>query len=354
MLTAGRVETLLRWLHWFDFRGLIDRHPHLAVLGALAESVEGHPRNAERWAHAARSGTAEGVLADGSTAASWIAVLDAYTCRRGPEQMRVDAELALAQLAPGSPWRSSAVFLDAMSYFLRGDADTADDRLADAVEVSLRSRAMPIAARALAERAALAIRRHEWSAADTCAREAMAIVEDGHIETFLDSTVVLAVSARTSAHFGDLERARRMVVLASRLRPKCTAFFPISAQYLVELAHAYLEVADPPGARAVLQQVRDMLAVRPQLGVVATQADQLQQTLDTIRVGPFGASTLTAAELRLLPLLATHLSLADIAARLYVSRNTVKSQAVSTYRKLGVSARSQAIRRAEEVGLLSR
>ena len=69
-----------------------------------------------------RSGTAEGVLADGSTAASWIAVLDAYTCRRGPEQMRVDAELALAQLAPGSPWRSSVVFLDAMSYFLRGDA----------------------------------------------------------------------------------------------------------------------------------------------------------------------------------------------------------------------------------------
>jgi hypothetical protein len=41
-------------------------------------------------------------------------------------------------------------------------------------------------------------------------------------------------------------------------------------------------------------------------------------------------------------------------ARLYVSRNTVKSQAVSTYRKLGVSAPSEDIRRAEEVGLLSR
>ena len=247
MLTAGRVETLLRWLQWFDAHGLIDRHPHLAVLGALAESVEGHPRNAERWAHAARSGTADGVLADGSTAASWIAVLDAYMCRRGPEQIRADAELALAQLAPGSPWRSSAVFFDAMSYFLQGDAETADDRLADAVEVSLRAGAMPIAARAFAERAALAIGRHEWSAADACAREAMAVVEAEHIETFLDSTVVLAVSARTKAHFGELEQAKQMLVLASRLRPKCTDFFPISAQYLIELAHAYLEVADAAG-----------------------------------------------------------------------------------------------------------
>ena len=182
----------------------------------------------------------------------------------------------------------------------------------------------------------------------------MAIVEDGHIETFLDSTVVLAVSARTSVTSATWNGPGEWSCWQADFVQSARPSFRSPRTDLVELAHAYLEVADPPGARAVLQQVRDMLAVRPQLGVVATQADQLQQTLDTIRVGPFGASTLTAVELRLLPLLATHLSLADIVARLYVSRNTVKSQAVSTYRKLGVSARSQAIRRGEEVGLLSR
>jgi LuxR family transcriptional regulator, maltose regulon positive regulatory protein len=44
----------------------------------------------------------------------------------------------------------------------------------------------------------------------------------------------------------------------------------------------------------------------------------------------------------------------EIGERLFVSRHTVKTQAISTYRKLGVSARSEAVLRAEEIGLLSR
>ena len=64
-----------------------------------------------------------------------------------------------------------------------------------------------------------------------------------------------------------------------------------------------------------------------------------------------GASSLTAAELRLLPLLSTHLSYAEIGERLYVSKNTVKTQAYSAYRKLGVSSRSEAVVRTRELGL---
>jgi LuxR family transcriptional regulator, maltose regulon positive regulatory protein len=64
------------------------------------------------------------------------------------------------------------------------------------------------------------------------------------------------------------------------------------------------------------------------------------------------ASTLTAAELRLLPLLTTHLSFREIAERLFVSRNTVKTQAISVYRKLDASSRSEAIERAVELGLV--
>jgi LuxR family maltose regulon positive regulatory protein len=52
---------------------------------------------------------------------------------------------------------------------------------------------------------------------------------------------------------------------------------------------------------------------------------------------------LTPAEQRLLPLLATHLSFREIADELDVSRNTVKTQAISIYRRLGVSGRSEAI-----------
>ena len=65
-----------------------------------------------------------------------------------------------------------------------------------------------------------------------------------------------------------------------------------------------------------------------------------------------GASALTAAELRLLPLLSTHLSFPEIAAELFLSPHTIKSQMKSIYRKLDASSRNQAVTRARELGLL--
>jgi LuxR family transcriptional regulator, maltose regulon positive regulatory protein len=60
---------------------------------------------------------------------------------------------------------------------------------------------------------------------------------------------------------------------------------------------------------------------------------------------------LTAAELRILKLLPASTYL-QIAATLYISRNTVKTQLRSVYQKLGVTSREQAIERAVELRLL--
>ena len=65
-----------------------------------------------------------------------------------------------------------------------------------------------------------------------------------------------------------------------------------------------------------------------------------------------GASSLTTAEVRVLQYLPTHLSFPQIADELYVSRHTVKTQALSAYRKLGVHTRTDAIERARRAGLL--
>jgi LuxR family maltose regulon positive regulatory protein len=53
--------------------------------------------------------------------------------------------------------------------------------------------------------------------------------------------------------------------------------------------------------------------------------------------------------LRFLP---SHLSFREIGARLHVSTNTVKTQALSVYRKLDVSSRSEAVARGQLVGLI--
>ena len=58
------------------------------------------------------------------------------------------------------------------------------------------------------------------------------------------------------------------------------------------------------------------------------------------------ATPLTAAEMRVLRYLPTHLSFEAIADELIVSRNTVKTQAIAAYRKLGVSSRAEAVEQA--------
>ena len=160
--------------------------------------------------------------------------------------------------------------------------------------------------------------------------------------------------ARTAAHRGDVSQARESLGQAARLRPQLTYAVPfLAVQTLVELARAYLALADPAGARVVLREASAILRLRPDLGSLPREADELSSTINTLRVGSVGASSLTAAELRLVPLLSTHLSFREIGERLYVSRHTVKTQAISIYRKLGVSSRSEAIDRVLEIGLLA-
>ncbi len=63
-------------------------------------------------------------------------------------------------------------------------------------------------------------------------------------------------------------------------------------------------------------------------------------------------SPLTGKEREVLGLLADLLTTDEIAATLFVSVNTVRSHVRSILRKLGVTRRNQAVRRAWELGLL--
>jgi ATP/maltotriose-dependent transcriptional regulator MalT len=65
-----------------------------------------------------------------------------------------------------------------------------------------------------------------------------------------------------------------------------------------------------------------------------------------------GATSLSRAEMRVLQLLPTHLSLSEIGDRLHISRNTVKSHVAAVYRKLGCSTRNEVVVRGRDLGLL--
>jgi LuxR family maltose regulon positive regulatory protein len=350
---VGRLETVRGWCQWFDDHDLVERYPAVAVVGGVLLALIGETGAADRWAAATEPAPADVPMPDGSTMESWRALLRAILCRRGPGQMRRDAEVARDGLAPGSRWRGPALLLEGISWLLDGEPDRADPILARAAELALDIGAMPTGAIALAQRATVAIARGDWHDAEALAERSLALVREGHLEDYGTSASSYAVAARTAAHRGDMTRARASLANASRLRPQLTYALPfLSVQTLLELARTYLALADASGARAVLREARDILRLRPDLGTLPQEAEDLRSTLDTLQVGAVGASSLTAAELRLVPLLATHLTFPEIGERLYISRHTVKTQAISIYRKLGVSSRSEAIERVEALGLL--
>jgi DNA-binding CsgD family transcriptional regulator len=66
---------------------------------------------------------------------------------------------------------------------------------------------------------------------------------------------------------------------------------------------------------------------------------------------PFGPAALSQREKVVLAHLTHDATLDEIAARLYVSRNTVKTQIRSAYKKIGVSTRADAVAWSWRAGL---
>jgi LuxR family transcriptional regulator, maltose regulon positive regulatory protein len=353
---SGRLATVQRWFDWFDDRGLLQHYPAVAMLGGWIQALGGHAAAAERWAAAAEQGSYEGMLPDGSASIDgWRALLRAKLCRHGVTQMRADAELALTMIPVDSLWRAPAQLLAGISHLLAGDLGAADDVLAEAVEVAQDTGATLAASVSLAERAILAIGRQDWQDAEILVEQARSLVIKAHLEDCATSMVVYAAGARVAIHRGDVALAQQELARAQRLRPQATHALPYYAvQARLELVRAYLALTDVAAAQTVFREVDDLLRWRPDLGILRDQAHQLRAQLDHLRGDLIGMTSLTTAELRVFPLLATHLTFREMGQRLYVSQHTVKSQAMSIYRKLGVSTRSQAIQLVQEIGLLAR
>ena len=349
---GGRVVTVLRWMEWLRDATSAEHYGAIAVHGSLIFALLGHPSAAERWAAAAERVPSAGTLPDGSTMESTLAYLRAILCRDGVDEMRRDAQMAWEGLSPASPYRATMLHTEGISYLVLGDHDRADPILAHAFDVATGANALPLAALILAERCIVAAQRDRWTEVTGLAQRAVALVEAGRFEDYWTSALVYAWAARAAMHRGDIPKARYYAGCAARLRPLLTYALPVvSVQALLELTRSYIALADPGGAAAVLGQAHDILQQRPDLGVLPGQAEELQSRLAKIKAVAVGASSLTAAELRLLPLLPTHLSFREIGERLHLSPNTVKTQAFSVYRKLGVSSRSGAVIRTRELGL---
>jgi LuxR family maltose regulon positive regulatory protein len=354
----GRVATVQRWLRWLDERGAVEQQLMLAALAGVVSALAGRAAEAERWADAAdRRQHEDAARLDNPSAEVWAAVLRALLCRGGVDELRADADEAVRTCAAaGIAAPPVATVLRGVACVLSGDLDDGDTFFRDAVSGGEKADGPEAVAAALCERSLVAMARDEWTQAEALAGQARAALRRAGIEESFVTPLVCAVQARTALHRGDIPAARQELISAQRMRHELTWALPhLAVQARIELAHACIALTDLAGAWTLTREIDELLRHRPGLGTLPGQAEELRAQLSRLR-GPEapGASALTAAELRLLPILATHLSFRQIAEQMSLSRHTVKAEVTSIYRKLGVSSRDQAVMRARDLGLLDR
>ncbi len=348
---SGRVSSLRRWFEALDQVGIPPHQSDLAVVGAILFALLDAPVQADRWARYLDETQEQGLDRH------QVAMLKfgrAFIGRTGIDSMRADADAALAIFEEGDQWRPLSLLVKGAAEMASSPAGAGDATLAAAVDAARLARiAQGTAASALAYRATFAMARGDWRTADRLAAEGRMEVDAGRVGEQVPGALMDAVSARLAVRSGDTDLARLHLGHAQRLRPLLTVALPWAAiRVRLDLAHAHLGVGDAAGARTLLTEIRDILVRRPNMGTLIDEAGEIQRQVQAMRGATSGASTLTTAELRLLPLLTTHLSFREIGAQLFVSHNTVKTQAISIYRKLDATSRSEAIQRAADSGLL--
>jgi LuxR family transcriptional regulator, maltose regulon positive regulatory protein len=345
----GKAATVERWLARFDDETLLERHPAIAMHGARIHARRGRPLEAERWLDIAGNGSSN---ADDMGPA--VALLRAESCAQGVSRMLSDSAESLMGLPDRDPLRAPALLTHGVAHVLAGDDGRGDPLLAVAADLAERLGLAETFLLATAERSLVAAGRNDHAGAELHALRARDLLEEGALPGYTTISFPLSVCAQVFLRQGRSEQARAYLSRGRELATGLTHALPwLAVQTRLELARAQIALRDAGAARALLMEVGTILRFRPRLGRLTAQATGLRRELRAIpKAGGNGTLRLTAAELRLLPLLATHLSFREIGQRLFVSRNTIKTQAISVYRKLAVAKRSDAIDRAVELGLL--
>lgn len=349
----GRNETVSEWFTWLERSGVLQRHRELAVIGALARALGGDYGGAERLSLFAFDDP-NGRPREESDLGPLSLMVRSYLAPRGVDQALKDADAAYDVLRHDGEWAHVALGALAMATVATDGLVAAETLWADAQWRGESIGGRPLASVARGMRAAAAIRQGDWDAASGDIDDTIAEIEENGLSTDITSCLAFVGAARIAVHVGDLDKGRSLVATAAAIKPRLTAAFPVySVLVLHEEARAYVELGDIAGARQVLRAASDMLALRPRLGTLVDEHEDLKKRLASLPAGKVGPSSLTGAELRLLPYLVTHLTYPEIGERLYVSKHTVKTQAMSIYRKLSVSSRSDAVEKARAIGLIS-
>ena len=356
LVWGGRIRQFLRWVRWLPSEQLIE-HPSLPAAGAVAASLVAAPEveieqllavaerarreRPERWSPYAEAivevTRANGIDRGHVGAAVGHARRAVAAARQGAEVLTVGVLAALAQ-----------------ALFFAGDLD-------EARHVALQAAERPDAPDApdgyvgsLGLLALIAAEQERSESAQAWARQAIGFARQRHQAASWVASLAHLGLALASAATGRLDEAEREALRGERLRR--------SPQPTVGHAHALLVLAQVRIARAKLvraagdlRHAQRSIASLPDPGRLPAIAAFVERDLNLARAKSEQCHLVeepSPAELAVLRCLAAGLSRRQMGEHLYISLNTVKTHTRELYRKLAATSRSDALARAETLGLL--
>lgn len=344
---SGRHAEIWAWLDRFSADELAAT-PLLALAAAATSFATGNLYEAERW-----TALAGGANDDTDLVRAGLALMDAGLGRRGMAEIDASAARAHKLLDDTCAWRPFCRFLQGVASQLAGERDEARDLLQEGAHLAAASAPM-VQALCLAQLVLLATDEDDHVRAMTLADRATAQVRRCGLDECPSVALPIAVSAELRAQRGQVTEATSEVREAFGLLARITDPSPwYEAECRIVMARATLRLNGPAPAADLLDEAHRSVGRTLDAPVLS---DWLDEASACVALAANSSAeedwSLTTAELRVLHFLPSHLSFREIADRLYVSPNTVKTHARGIYRKLGVSSRASAVDRACGAGLV--
>ena len=335
----GQSESVRLWLERCSDEE-IESDPQLAVACAWTSLFGRDLPRARRAIAAAERLPLDGPSADGAPSLrSSLASVRSLLATDGISQMLRDGELIYASEKEGGTWLASGCRAKGIAHVLLG---LPEEGLAELREgLALLSDHPEFVHFRVVNLGYLAFAAEELGHGRDLQRWAVAAaqtVADAHLEETVGGAIAATAAALAQQQRGDTGEAARQLDAFRQRRQYLPGVTWLEADLALRCAAVTLDLGDPAGALELAEVADDALQGYPDPGVLPVRLASIEA-----RVRSGETYGLTSAELRVVALLPTHLSLQEIADRLYLARSTVKTHVASIYDKLGVPGRSEAV-----------
>jgi LuxR family maltose regulon positive regulatory protein len=353
-VSAGQTGTVEQWLESLPGE-MITHDAALALVEAWICALGGRREESARFLRLAESIPYEGTLPDGTESVeAGVAMLRASFGYDGITST-VEAARRAAELEPGptSPRAALVRFALGSGLYLSGDPARARKPLEEALALTRDDQRL-VRVVALSFLSFVAADEGHLEEAESRARSALVLVEGLRPYGIPQTSVAPIALGRALAQRGRLEEAQKELESGLTARRRLPGLSPWPTLIgLLALAQVHAVRGDRAGARTVLAEARTILERYPDAGVFPELLERQERKLRSRkpREGQLDGE-LTERELDVLRLLGGELSVRQMAQSLYVAPSTVRTQVKSIYRKLGVSARKEAVEEAHVRGLI--